>query len=85
MTVCGYTTMVCHQPPRPAQRPTLSGMGNEYRPSGSDTDSAVQLEDNCNTGIASQSLWYMGSVAYDVIGVVKTINAEWIKVAVNLT
>jgi len=26
------TTSVCNQPPRPTQRPTLSGMGNEYWP-----------------------------------------------------
>jgi len=26
------TTSVCNQPPRPTQPPTLSGMGNEYRP-----------------------------------------------------
>ena len=32
----GYTTLVCNQPPRPTQPPTLCGTGNEFRPKCSD-------------------------------------------------
>jgi len=28
----GHTTLICNQPPRPTQPPSLSETGNEYRP-----------------------------------------------------
>ena len=35
VTVCGHTVLVCNQPLRPTQPPNLSGVANEYQPSGS--------------------------------------------------
>jgi len=37
VTLRGYTVLVCNQPTRPTQPPTLSRMGNEYRPRSSGT------------------------------------------------
>ena len=35
LTVRRYTVLVCNQPLKPTQPPTLSRMGNEYRSRGS--------------------------------------------------
>jgi len=42
MTVRGCTVFVCNQPPIPTQPPTLSWMGDDYRPRRGD---ALQLQD----------------------------------------
>ena len=37
VTIRGYAVLLCNQPLRPTQPPTLSGTGNEYQPRSSDS------------------------------------------------
>jgi len=44
MTVRRYAALACSQPSRSTQPPTLSGMGNEYRPKCDDALSPVSKD-----------------------------------------